>query len=139
MSSCSYMGIQNYLNHFIPLISFIPHESRGKPLVFCFQDVQKFTSGMKSVKMNKKGNQKLSKGVPLGKQLFKVKVNDNPLNTGRKLNARKTFKRHPGRLLSVLCTFKLGPVSRRRRCSNGIIFDFGQIFDQGVGSPIIYF
>ena len=94
---------------------------------------------MKSVKMNKKGNQKLSKGVPLGKQLFKVKVNDNPLNTGRKLNARKTFKRHPGRLLSVLCTFKLGPVSRRRRCSNGIIFDFGQIFDQGVGSPIIYF
>ena len=31
--------------------------------------------------------------------------------TGRKLNVHKTFRRHPGRLLNVLCTFNLRPVS----------------------------
>ena len=35
-----------------------------------------------------------------------------PLDTGRKLNVYKTFKRRPGRLLKVLCTFNLHPVSR---------------------------
>ena len=29
----------------------------------------------------------------------------NPVDTGRKLNAHKTFRRHPERLLNVLCTF----------------------------------
>ena len=28
-----------------------------------------------------------------------------PVDTGRKLNVHKTFRRHPGRLLNVLCTF----------------------------------
>ena len=36
----------------------------------------------------------------------------NPLGTGCKLNIHKTFKRRPGRLLNVLCTFNLRPVSR---------------------------
>ena len=36
----------------------------------------------------------------------------DPLDTGRKLNAHKTFRRRPGRLLNVLCTFNLRPVSR---------------------------
>ena len=30
---------------------------------------------------------------------------DFPVDTGRKLNVHKTFKRRPGRLLNVLCTF----------------------------------
>ena len=35
----------------------------------------------------------------------------HPVDTGRKLNVHKTFKRRPGRLLKVLCTFNLRPVS----------------------------
>ena len=35
----------------------------------------------------------------------------NPVDTGRKLNVHKTFRRGPGRLLNVLCTFNLRPVS----------------------------
>ena len=49
----------------------------------------------------------------------------NPLDTGRKLNVHKTFRRRPGRLLNVLCTFHLRPVSTgkynpagTRLCSN---------------------
>ena len=38
-----------------------------------------------------------------------------PVDTGRKLNVHKTLRRRPGRpgrLLNVLCTFNLRPVSR---------------------------
>ena len=35
----------------------------------------------------------------------------NPVDTGRKLNVHKTFRRRPGRLLNVLCTFNLRHVS----------------------------
>ena len=34
-----------------------------------------------------------------------------PLDTGRKLNVHKTFRRRPERLLNVLCTFNTRPVS----------------------------
>ena len=34
----------------------------------------------------------------------------NPLDTGRKLNVDKTFRRRPGRLLKVLYAFNLSPV-----------------------------
>ena len=34
-----------------------------------------------------------------------------PVDTGRKLNVRKTSRRRPGRLLNVLCTFNVRPVS----------------------------
>ena len=34
----------------------------------------------------------------------------DPIDTGRKLNAHKTFRRRPG-LLNVLCTLNLRPVS----------------------------
>ena len=37
--------------------------------------------------------------------------NGFPVDTGRKLNVHKTFRRRPGRLLDVLFTFNLGPVS----------------------------
>ena len=33
------------------------------------------------------------------------------VDTGRKLNVHKTFRRRPGRPLNVLCTFNLRPVS----------------------------
>ena len=35
----------------------------------------------------------------------------NPVDTGRKLNVHEAFRKRPGRLLKVLCTFNLGPVS----------------------------
>ena len=37
--------------------------------------------------------------------------NSYPVDTGRKLNVHKTFRRRPGRLLNVSCTFNLCPVS----------------------------
>ena len=46
--------------------------------------------------------------------LYKIKKRENhiyPVDTGRKLNVHNTFRRRPGRLLNVLCTFNLGPVS----------------------------
>ena len=36
----------------------------------------------------------------------------DPLDIGRKLNVHKIFRRRPGRLLNVLYTFNLSPVSR---------------------------
>ena len=36
---------------------------------------------------------------------------DFPVDTGRKLNVHKTFRRHPGRLLYVLCMSNLRPLS----------------------------
>ena len=41
-----------------------------------------------------------------------------PVDTGRKLNVYKTFRRRPGRLLNVLYTFKL------RLVSAGILMNF---------------
>ena len=40
----------------------------------------------------------------------------NPIDTGRKLNIHKTFRRRPGRLLKVLCMFNLRPVSTGKYC-----------------------
>ena len=37
--------------------------------------------------------------------------NPNPVDTRRKLNVHKTFRRRAGRFLNVLCTFNLRPVS----------------------------
>ena len=58
------------------------------------------------------------------KVYFNAKISKNtiPLDTGRKLNVHKTFRRRPGRLLNVLCTFNLRPVSR------GIILSCTSIF-----------
>ena len=38
----------------------------------------------------------------------------SPVDTRRKKNVHKTFRRRPGRLLNVLCTFNLRPVSTGR-------------------------
>ena len=46
---------------------------------------------------------------------LKDKVLTYALDTGRKLNTRKTFRRRPGHLLNVLCMFKIITVSRGSR------------------------
>ena len=40
-----------------------------------------------------------------------LKQNNIPRRHRRKLNVHKTFRRRPGRVLNVLCTFNLLPVS----------------------------
>ena len=47
------------------------------------------------------------------KTIFLIRC--NPVDTGRKLNVHKTFRRRPGRLLNVLCTFNLRLVSTGKR------------------------
>ena len=47
--------------------------------------------------------------------------NTYPLNKGRKLNVRKTFRGRHGGLLNVLCTLNLRPVSR------GILISFKRL------------
>ena len=49
-------------------------------------------------------------------QILEIKLSSSvfdiiPVDTGRKLNIHKTFRRRPGRLLNDLCTFNLRPVS----------------------------
>ena len=41
---------------------------------------------------------------------YKFSFLSTPLDTGRKLNVHKTFRRRPGHLLNVLCPFSLDPV-----------------------------
>ena len=43
--------------------------------------------------------------TPVLESLFNNVPGLNPVDTGRKLNVHKTFRRRPGRLLNVLCTF----------------------------------
>ena len=45
------------------------------------------------------------------KTVYRNQLLSLPVDTGRKLNVHETFRRHPGRLLNVLCTFTLRPVS----------------------------
>ena len=45
------------------------------------------------------------------KKLNKTTMTAPPPDTGNKLNVHKAFQRRPGRLLNVLCTFNLCPVS----------------------------
>ena len=47
-----------------------------------------------------------------------AKFTSNPVDTGRKLNVHKTFRRRPGRLLNILCTFNLRPVSTGKLLQN---------------------
>ena len=51
------------------------------------------------------------------KKSSKIGQGQDPVDTENKLNVHKTFRRRPGRLLNVLCTFKL------RRVSTGGNFD----------------
>ena len=42
--------------------------------------------------------------------VFQSRETNFPVDTGRDLNVHKVFRRRPGRLLGVLCTFNLRPV-----------------------------
>ena len=63
-----------------------------------------------------------------------------PVDTGRKLNVHKTFRRRPGRLLNVLCTFNLHPVSTgyviygyfSARATPGISLYWGLTFEENI-------
>ena len=50
--------------------------------------------------------------------IIEVIKSNNPVDTWRKLNVRKTFKRRRGRLLNVLCTFHLRHVSTGKYFTN---------------------
>ena len=50
----------------------------------------------------------------------------HPVDTGRKLNVQKTFRKRPGRLLNVLCTFNLRPVSTGQIHLNRTRFQLNQ-------------
>ena len=54
---------------------------------------------------------KLNKVSDSDSEIWKFRCDSIPVDTGRKLNAHKTFRRRPGPLLNVLCTFNLRPVS----------------------------
>ena len=45
-----------------------------------------------------------------------------PLDTVRKLNVHKTFRRRPGRLRNVLCTFKRLMYVQFTSCAQGVVF-----------------
>ena len=47
-------------------------------------------------------------------ETYVMKELRNPVDTGRKLNVHKIFRKRPGRLLNVLCTFNLRPVSTEK-------------------------
>ena len=52
------------------------------------------------------------KSTILSKDLkMKLMSVNYPVDTGRELNVHKAFRRRPGSLLNVLCTFNLHPVS----------------------------
>ena len=66
---------------------------------------------------------KASKKLHALARIFKY-LETSPVDTGRKLNVHKAFKRRPGRLLNVLSTFNLRPVSagsKRRDLVNSFI------------------
>ena len=46
------------------------------------------------------------------------------VDTGRKFNVHKTFRRRPGHLLNILCTFNLRPVSTGCAFINKIIMKY---------------
>ena len=50
---------------------------------------------------------------PVGQRISPL--TNAPADTGRKLNAHKTFRRRPGRFLNLLCTLNLRSVSTGTR------------------------
>ena len=69
-------------------------------------------------KIRKYSCNKMMKGIWESHAFFlyhSTKIRSSPVDTGRKLNVHKTFRRRPGRLLNVLCSFNLRPVSTGSR------------------------
>ena len=62
-----------------------------------------------------------------------------PVDTGRKLDVHKTFRRRPGRLLNVLCTFSLRVVSTGYEVhTRPRIFETSIFLDHVIVSMIFY-
>ena len=59
---------------------------------------------------------------------------NNPPDKRRKMNAHRTFRRGPRRLLSILCTFNLCPGSRKIYCRTYII-TVGKTFQKKARFP----
>ena len=49
--------------------------------------------------------------LPMNRKSTQKHLGLFPVDTGWKMNVHKTFRSRPGRLLNVLCTFSLCPVS----------------------------
>ena len=79
---------------------------------FCFYDTFSYSF------LSKIFNENLFYMVPL--TVIEKDFASNPIDTKRKLNVHKTFRRHPGRLLNVLCTFNVRPASTGKRLGSFI-------------------
>ena len=67
-----------------------------------------------TVQINEYQSRQLQLHISIYTVFFNItlpKSTHNPVDTGRKLNVHKTFRKRPRRLLNVLCTFNLRPVS----------------------------
>ena len=70
-----------------------------------------------------------------------------PVDTGRKLNVHKTFRRRPRRLLNVLCMFNLRPVStgmyailkQTEEKNQGLFFSISRLSKKDLSVPILEF
>ena len=72
-------------------------------------DVEKHCKILSGVSINSNERQSQNKtAIYISQDQNKL---PNPVDTGRKLNVHKKFRRRPRRLLNVLCTFNLRPVS----------------------------
>ena len=61
------------------------------------------------MKAHIQGDFQICISVPLSFNIFHTFF---PVDTGRELNVHKTFRRRRGRLVNVLCTFSLCPLSK---------------------------
>ena len=61
--------------------------------------------------------------------LYTTIFSNVPLDTGRKLNVRKMFRRPPGHLWNLLCTFNLRPMSR------GLLLEIMSHYADRYGNP----
>ena len=93
-----------------------------------FLNLESFSAGMQLLKVNNGNTRAVCKiylklvittperrdwidWICPGVSIVDFKQVNVPVDTGRKLNVHKTFRRRPGRLLNVVCTFNLRPVS----------------------------
>ena len=108
-----------------------PHSRNSRPRVFCKKDVLatlfkkrlwrrcfavNFAKFLKNTIFLQNTPRRLLLTLTWYEKNKKLWQNGNPVDTGRKLNKYKTFRRNPGRLLNILCSFNLSPVSTGNIC-----------------------
>ena len=97
------------------------HNTSGRLLliIYWFEHKHKSSSNLRKKKITLHHKtvaiegvlQAISRNLP---EQFFAWNNPYPVDTGRKLNVYKTFRKHSRRLLNVLCTFNLPPVDTGR-------------------------